>query len=116
VACTHSTVVLSVADGDGVVLAAGAGRQVLGGSDLELVAAVGALVGAGGDIAAGWDGFGQEVSVEGATRDRSRIANGLLHSPNRLAKLKVTCRPHGHPRLATRSNHVQVLNDQRHEQ
>src|SRR4051812_7826765 len=39
------------------VVAAWARRQVLGRADLQLVAAVGALVGAGRDVAAGWDWF-----------------------------------------------------------
>src|SRR4051794_29612878 len=40
------------------VLAARTGRQVVRGTDLELVAAVRALVRACGDVATGWDGIG----------------------------------------------------------
>src|SRR5207253_3164264 len=39
------------------VLALRAGRQVVGRGHLQLVAAVGATVGAGGDVAAGGNGF-----------------------------------------------------------
>src|SRR5690348_1502899 len=61
-------VVDGVAAGDRLpraVLAARAGRQALDRADLDLVAAVGALVGAGGDVAAGRDWIGH---APGATR------------------------------------------------
>jgi hypothetical protein len=74
-------VVDRVSAGQGFVVAvaaAGAGWEVFGGADLQSVAAVGALVGAGGDVAAGGNGIGHARIIADLGRHRAGFEGGRM--------------------------------------